>query len=141
MIPRRLAALVACCVLVTGCATHVLAVPANVQLGPFRSVPRSPQAASVQAAPSIVAMSFSSLDVARGSVWSGRIITSRNAASVEVRTNLFSIDVPRTAFGSFAFRLNVLDTPSIFVRAYRLRVIARNAVGAQTEEDLPFRIR
>ena len=58
-----------------------------------------------------------------------------------MRTNLFSINVPRRAPGRFAFTLNVLDTPPIFVRAYSLRVIARNSAGQEYEEDLPFRIR
>ncbi len=56
-------------------------------------------------------------------------VTTTNVASVEVRTNLFSINVPRVAYGRFAFRLDVLDTPPIFVRPYRLRVIARNSAG------------
>lgn len=86
-------------------------------------------------------MRFSSLDVRRGQRWSGSFVTGTNVASVEVRTNLFSIDVPRRAPGRFAFLLDVLDTPPIFVRAYRLRVIARNSVGDRYEENLPFRIR
>jgi hypothetical protein len=86
-------------------------------------------------------MRFSSLDVRRGGRWSGEFVTGTNVASVEVRTNLFSIDVPRRTYGRFAFTLDVLDTPPIFVRAYRLRVIARNSAGKAYEEDLPFRIR
>jgi hypothetical protein len=86
-------------------------------------------------------MRFSSLDVRRGGRWSGEFVTGTNVASVEVRTNLFSIDVPRRTYGRFVFTLDVLDTPPIFVRAYRLRVIARNSAGQAYEEDLPFRIR
>jgi len=99
------------------------------------------------AAPEIVYMYFNTLDVNRlghggpSSVWSGSFVTSTNVASVEVRTNLFSIDVPRKAFGRFAFSVDVLDLPPIFVRAYRLRVLARNSAGVIAEEDLPFRIR
>jgi hypothetical protein len=37
--------------------------------------------------------------------------------------------------------LNVLDTPPIFVRAYALRIIARNSAGSEYEEDLPFHLR
>lgn len=91
--------------------------------------------------PRIVALQFSSLDVRRGSHWSGTIVTSTNVASVEVRTNLFSIDVPRTEFGRFAFDADVVDLPPIFIRPYRLRVIARNAEGVAVEEDLPFQLR
>lgn len=86
-------------------------------------------------------MRFSSLDVRRGQRWSGKFVTSTDVASVEVRTNLFSVNVPHLSGGRFAFTLNVLDTPPIFVRAYRLRVIARNSAGDEAEEDLPFRIR
>jgi len=86
-------------------------------------------------------MQFSTLDVHRGSTWSGSFVTPTNVASVEVRTNLFSIDVPRTDFGRFAFTLHVMDVPPIFIRPYRLRVIARNSAGATDEEDLPMWIR
>lgn len=93
------------------------------------------------ASPTIVAMRFSTLDVARGTTWSGEFVTGTNVASVEVRSSLFSIDVPRTDFGRFAYTLNVLDVPPIFIRSYRLRVIARNSAGTEFEEDLPLRIR
>lgn len=86
-------------------------------------------------------MRFSADEVRRGQTWSGTIITSTNVGSVEVRTNLFSIDVPRRTFGDFRFALRVFDVPPIFIRAYRLRVIARNSAGRSVEEDLPFRIR
>lgn len=86
-------------------------------------------------------MRFSSLNIRRGQRWAGAFVTGTNVASIEVRTNLFSINVPRRSPGRFAFVLNVLDTPPIFVRAYRLRVIARNSAGRTYEEDLPFRLR
>lgn len=92
-------------------------------------------------------MQFDTLNVCRrthgacSSDWSGEFITSTNVASVEVRTNLFSIDVPRRAFGVFGFDVDVLDLPPIFIRDYRLRVIARNSAGVMNEEDVPFHIR
>lgn len=86
-------------------------------------------------------MRFSSLDVRRGERWFGTLIAGTNVASVEVRTNLFSINVPKRSPGRFTFVLDVLDTPPIFVRRYCLRVIARNSAGSEYEEDLPFRIR
>ncbi|MHB8146341.1 MAG: hypothetical protein ACYDGM_03640 [Vulcanimicrobiaceae bacterium] len=141
MIHRSYGALVTCTLFLAGCASHMTRVPANVFIDqPARSSVAAP-VASADAPPKIVSMAFSSLDVPRGSVWRGSIVTATNVASVEIRTNLFSIDVPRTAFGHFALALNIFDTPPIFVRAYRLRVIARNASGMQSEEDLPFRIR
>jgi len=126
----------------SGCAPSAVAVPPNVTVGP--SLPPawpSPAVASNDAPPQIQAMHFSSLDVRRGQSWSAAFVTSSNVASVEVRNNLFSINVPRTGFGRFAFALDLLDTPPIFVRGYRLRVIARNSAGREAEEDMPMRIR
>lgn len=96
---------------------------------------------SNDAPPQILGMRFSSLDIRRGERWSGRFITGSNVASIEVRTSLFSINVPHIAPGTFSFSLDVLDTPPIFVRAYKLRVIARNSAGQEYEADMPFRIR
>lgn len=101
----------------------------------------TPRIDSNDAAPQMLAMHFSSLSVRRGQTWSGRFVTGSSVASVEVRSNLFSIDVPRAGVGRFAFALRVLDVPPIFIRNYRLRVIARNSAGLQVEQDLPFTIR
>jgi hypothetical protein len=123
-----------------GCTAHAAAIPANVSFGGVATLP-SPVAAANAAPPRIVAMHFSADDVRRGHTWSGNIVTSTNVASVEVRTNLFSLNVPRRAFGTFAFDLHVFDVPPIFIRAYRVRVIARNSAGTAAEEDFPLRIR
>jgi hypothetical protein len=124
----------------TACASRLPEVPPNASVGTsLRSI--VPPVRPNNGPPEIVAMAFSSLDVRRGRHWSAQFLTGTNVASVEVRSNLFSIDVPRTAFGRFAFDLDVLDVPPIFIRPYRLRVIARNAAGDVKEEDLPFQIR
>jgi hypothetical protein len=125
--------------LLPACASRLPDPPSNVAVG-LATLP-APRLERNDAPPRILGMRFSSLDVRRGERWSGEIVTGTNVASVEVRTNLFSIDVPKRAPGRFAFLLNVLDTPPIFVRAYRLRVIARNSAGDQYEENLPFHIR
>lgn len=153
-------ALVACLafICVVACASPPPPVPDNVAVRlPFGgSVKRlhataQPIVAANDAPPQIKTMYFNALEVCRrphpdcandeGNEWFGRILTSTNVASVEVRTNLFSINVPRTDFGKFAFKVDVIDLPPIFVRDYRLRVIARNSAGVAVEEDLPFRIR
>jgi hypothetical protein len=127
-------------VAVLGCASHLPAVPSDVSVGQTRALP-TPRVESMGSEPEILGMHFSALEVRRGERFSGEFVTGTNVASVEVRTNLFSIDVPRTGYGRFAFVLNVLDAPPIFIRAYRLRVIARNSAGAEFEQDLPFEIR
>ncbi|MGC1379957.1 MAG: hypothetical protein WA814_02895 [Candidatus Baltobacteraceae bacterium] len=128
-----------CAVLLAACASRVPGVPSNVAVG-FAGLP-TPRVEPNDAPPKILGMRFSSLDVRRGQTWSGSIVAGTNVASVEVRTNLFSINVPHVQPGRFVFVLEVLDTPPIFVRTYRLRVIARNSAGTEYEEDLPFRIR
>lgn len=136
----KLPALAFAIALFSGCAPHRAAVPANVSFG---SAPlgMAPITAPNDAPPRILAMRFSGDDVRRGTTWSGQIVTGTNVASVEVRTSLFSIDVPRTEFGRFAFQLHVFDAPPIFIRAYQVRVIARNSRGVEAEEDFPMRIR
>ncbi|MGA8475657.1 MAG: hypothetical protein WB681_11340 [Candidatus Cybelea sp.] len=126
-------------VLLPGCMSRPSGIPPNATIGP--QVLPSPRIEPNDALPRILAMRFSSLDVHRGEPWSGAFITGTNVASIEVRTNLFSINVPHRSPGRFSFTLHVLDVPPIFVRAYRLRVIARNSAGNTYEEDLPFRIR
>jgi hypothetical protein len=121
------------------CASRLPEAPANLSVG-FQSLP-APRVEPNGAPPRILAMRFSTLDVRRGTRWSGAFVTGTNVASLEVRTNLFSINVPKRAPGRFFFVLNVLDVPSIFVRAYRLRVIARNSAGIAYEEDVPLQIR
>ena len=126
--------------MLSACASSQTPVPSNVSLGSAVQLP-SPRPAANAAPPQILAMNFSGTDVRRGQTWTGTIVTSTNVASVEVRTNLFSINAPRRAFGDFAFAMRVYDVPPIFIRAYRVRVIARNSAGQSVEEDIPFRIR
>jgi hypothetical protein len=125
--------------LLPACASRLPESPANLAVG-LTALP-APRVERNDALPRILAMRFSTLDVKRGTRWSGEFVTGTNVASLEVRTNLFSIDTPRRAPGRFAFVLDVLDTPPIFVRAYRLRVIARNSAGRAYEENVPLRIR
>jgi hypothetical protein len=136
------AALISLALVTSACASQPPPMPGNASVG--AALPAgwpAPPALAAEAPPTIVAVHFSSLDVKRGETWSGSFVTGTNIASLEVRTNLFSIDVPRTGFGRFAFETDVFDTPPIFVRPYRLRVIARTSAGQEAEEDLPFVIR
>lgn len=116
-------------------------MPGNVRIGASAIALPAPLRRLNDAPAMIQAVALSSNDVRRGEEWSGQIVTTTNVASVEIRTNLFSLNVPRQTFGRFAFRLHVFDLAPIFIRAYRLRVIARNSAGMIAEEDLPFRLR
>jgi hypothetical protein len=136
----KLVAVVVATAVFSGCASPRVAAARNLSFG-RAPLTATPIAAANDAPPHILAMRFSAPEVRRGETWSGEIVTGTNVASVEVRTSLFSIDVPRTAFGRFAFQLRVFDVPPIFIRAYQVRVIARNSAGAEAEEDFPLRIR
>jgi len=126
---------------VAACASTPTPLPANASVGHMPRAWPSPRVATPIAQPQIVAMYFSALSVPRGTTWRAAFVTTTNVASMEVRTNLFAIDVPKVGAGRFAFSLEVYDTPPIFLRKYRLRIIARNAEGELVEEDAPFEIR
>lgn len=139
MLPR-IARVALCSLLLGGCAPIPASVPANVSTGDVATLP-SPAVAAGSAAPRILGAHFNTLDVRRPRGWSGTIVTSTNVASVELKTNQFSLNVPRESFGVFRFRINVYDLPAEFIRRYSLRIIARNTAGDEVEEDVPFRIR
>lgn len=120
------------------CSSAAPSVPNNVRIG---GAPVNGKAVNVtNGAPRIESIWFNSRDVGRPGVWQGRIDTTSNVASVEVRSNLFSINAHRSDYGHFDFDMHILDVPPIFIRGYDLRVIARNAAGDKAEEDLPFAI-
>lgn len=68
----------------------------------------------------------------------GAITTSTNVASVEMRTETFSYDLPRRAFGQFAFHYVMPELPPPARRHYLLWIIARNAAGVQDVEGVPL---
>ena len=121
------------------CAPIPLHAPPNVSVG--SGIPGSPVLEKSGAPPRIIAVRFNALDVAHPAIWSGTIVTTTNVASVELRTNQFSLNIPRTTFGVFRFRIRVYDLPAEFLRRYSLRIIARDAKGDAAEEDVPFTIR
>lgn len=88
--------------------------------------------ASPDALPEILAVNFSSDTVSTGDWWAGQIATASNVASIEVRSPSFSISVPRVSVGQFAFRLHVIDLPTLYRRPYDVAVIARNTAGIAT---------
>jgi hypothetical protein len=130
-------------VVVTACSSSQPQMPENATTSdlhaaksfsiPMRSPGAPPQIVHIAYVPSVTR--------GPGGRFSGTIWASSNVASVEVRTNLFSINARKKGVGLFSFEAGVYDLPPIFVRPYRLRVIARTTVGVEAEEDLPFRIR
>jgi len=110
------------------------------QLDPSEAMSRVPlpavQIAAPDAPPRILGVRLSSLVVRPGDIWSGRIVTTSNVASLEVRSPSFTFNAPRSTFGEFAFTIHALVIPPIYLRSYTVAIVARNAAGAQDEEDI-----
>ncbi len=92
-------------------------------------------------APRILAFETNETTIAPGTEWTGRIATTTNVASIEIRTESFSFNATRIAFGQFTFDQHVLDIVPQYKRAYTLRVIARNTSGVQDVRLIPILLR
>ena len=125
------------------CSSAPPAMPNNVTAFPAHTRRTVAVPMSAPGAPPVIVHIDYTPSVSRGprARFAGRIWTSSNVASVEVRTNLFSINAVKQGIGTFGYDAEVYDLPPIFIRGYRLRVIARTTAGVEAEEDLPFRIR
>ncbi|MDE2573624.1 MAG: hypothetical protein KGM44_14005 [bacterium] len=99
------------------------------------------RSAAPDAPPQILAVQLNETTIAGGDRWRGRIATSTNVASVEVRTESFSFTAHRTAFGQYAFEVHVLDMLPQYRRGYTLQIIARNTAGRRAERFIPIRFR
>lgn len=112
-------------------------VPANVRVG---GVERTWPAvvAAPNARPYILAIWLSSTTIAPLQRFDGTIATSTNVASVEMRTETFSYNVPRRTFGRFAFDYVMPELPPSVRRHYMLWIIARNAAGTADVEGIPI---
>lgn len=80
--------------------------------------------------PRIVAVHFSTMTIRVGSWWSGRVVTTTNVASLELRAPSFSFILHRTAYGEFSFRTHVLVVPTVYRRPFVGELVARTASGA-----------
>jgi hypothetical protein len=113
--------------------------PSRIVIAP--SAWPSPEVLPPQAPPKILSVWMNSTNVEPGTPWLGRIITSTNVASVEVRTESFSFTADRRRFGDFDFSQDVLDVVPQYRRSYVLRLIARNAGGESDEVHVAITIR
>lgn len=116
-----------------GCGTPAPRLDADaVSAAPLPAV----RDASPDAPPRILAVRLSSLVVRPGDTWTGRIVTTSNVASLEIRSPSFTFNAPRSAFGRFAFSIRALVIPPIYRRAYTVAIVARNAAGRTDERDV-----
>ena len=94
--------------------------------------------AAPNAPPRIVALQLNETSIAPGSEWTGRIATTTNVASLEIRTESFSFNATRIAYGQFVFDQHVLDIVPQYKRPYTLQVIARNTAGVADARLIPI---
>jgi hypothetical protein len=138
---RTISYVLALLVPLTGCAPALPKKPANVFVGArLPAAWPTPRTLALTAPPAIQAMRFSSLLVPLGADWDGDIVATSNTTSVELFTNLYSFDVPKTGVGRFRFAVHMLDLPTFLVRPYVLHMIARNAAGRKDDTAVPFEI-
>ncbi len=90
------------------------------------------------APPRILAVWMNETTIPNGSNWIGRVITSTNTASLEVRTESFSFGAHRSTFGDFSFRQHLLDMVPQYRRGYTLLIIARNPAGTEDRVIVPI---
>ena len=76
-----------------------------------------------------------------GQTISGRVVTSSNVASVEVRIATYSINMQKTGIGRFSMAYTVPNIPAFFLGNYTMQVIARNSAGDQASRGIPITIR
>jgi hypothetical protein len=139
---RSCCALAVAILLLAGCEEAVRGTPVDPQA--VTIAPARWPSAVVTASndpPHIVALVMNETSIAPGSEWTGRIVTTTNVASLEIRTESFSFNATRTAFGQFSFDQHVLDIVPQYKRPYTLQIIARNTAGVTDARLIPIVLR
>jgi hypothetical protein len=90
--------------------------------------------------PRIVSVWLSKTEFAPGERIAGRIVTTTNVASLEIRVEGYGRVIPRTDFGRFEGSVAVPKLPSFLRRAFTLQILARNAGGIAAKTTVPIRV-
>lgn len=98
-------------------------------------------AARVDPPPTIVSMWLSQPSAHRGDVVRGRVVASKNTASVEVRIGGYGSSMKKIDATTFVIAYRVPWVPFFLHRSWTVRVIARNTAGVATERDTAIAIR
>ncbi|MBV9276869.1 MAG: hypothetical protein JOZ97_01390 [Candidatus Eremiobacteraeota bacterium] len=117
---------------ISACAQHVQT--SQAALSPH-SWP-TPRVSQNDAPPEMLAIDIRPMHVTPGDWWAGKIVTSTNVASLEVRWPFYTFSVPRSAPGKFAFRFHAIDLPIVYRRPYTVEFVARNSAGATTQRNV-----
>ncbi len=76
-----------------------------------------------------------------GSTLWGKVLTSSNVASVEVRVATYGLGLKKIGVGRFALRYQLGDIPFFVRGTFPMRIIARNTRGDAVERTLPLTVR
>jgi hypothetical protein len=92
------------------------------------------------APPEIVAVDVNSTSVHSGGVLWGKVLTSSNVASVEVRVATYGIGLKKIGVGRFALTYRLGYIPFFVRGTYPMHIIARNTRGDAVDRTLPLTI-
>jgi hypothetical protein len=123
-------------------ATHLVeAPPSSARPAPSRAPAIAIPHRVPDAPPEIVAIDFSSTSVTSGETLWGKVLTSSNVASVEVRVATYAIGMRKIGVGRFALSYRLGYVPFFARGEYSMRIIARNTRGDAVDRTLPLTIR
>jgi hypothetical protein len=71
---------------------------------------------------------------------SGRVVTTSNVASVELRVATYGVVMQKTGVGTFSLDYVLGNLPFFLRGTYSMHIIARNAGGDKSERTLPLTI-
>ena len=91
--------------------------------------------------PAIGTIWMSQSEARRGDLVTGRVTTSKNTASVEVRVGGYGMSLKKVDATTFLGSYRVPWVPFFLHRTWTVRVIARNTAGVATERDTAITIR
>jgi hypothetical protein len=83
---------------------------------------------------------MNSNSVGSGDTLSGRVLTSSNVASVEVRVVTYGVSLKKVGVGRFEMSYKLGYIPFFVHGTYPMHIIARNARGDSVEQSLPLTI-
>ena len=140
----RIAGAFALALALTACAPPPKAPEAaarpSIAVGAQPAVRLAPPLAAPGDPPRIVSVWLSKTEFAPGERIAGRIVTTTNVASLEIRVEGYGRVIPRTDFGRFEGSVAVPKLPSFLRRAFTLQILARNAGGIAAKTTVPIRV-
>jgi hypothetical protein len=95
---------------------------------------------SPDAPPQIVDVEVNRTDVGSGDTLWGKVLTSSNVASVEVRVANIGVGLNKVGVGRFTLAYRLGSIPFFVHGTYPMHIIARNSRGDKIERTLPLTI-